>query len=523
MLSENLSKLTLFQTLVPGIPAEVLSGDPSDNCLERLRGHLRDLEVGVEEVRQAKLVVLGNGRVGKTQVCRRLRALAYDETVATTHGITVTAEPWAGSTEGEVLNIWDFGGQDIYHGAHTLFMTTSAVFMIVWHPDFETAGEQSVDGMIFRNYPLPYWLEYVRTLGRKDSPVVVVQARCERPQQEVRRLPTDDRFLQFSSLKPCWYSAKTDRGRGALEDALRDAIQSLRERDGTIGSGRMRVLGQLEAWRNEDQNRKPNDRQHRTLSQQEFRGLCDEIGGVSSPESLLEYLHNLGVVFYRPNLFHDRIILDQSWALEAVYAVFDRRKAFPLITSQHGGFTRSLLAMTAWREYSEPEQRLFLSLMESCGIAFVHREEDKRLGLETEYLAPDLLPTRDAVSAQLAGRWNEDEESWRLEYEYSFLHPGLMRALICDVGERSHEAGVYWKYGLWVYEKATGCQALLEQHMADDRRGADHAAPPGPPPRRPRPLAARAHRATQPSVRLPGPGAHGGPAWSATSRGGKCG
>ena len=61
--------------------------------------------------------------------------------------------------------------------------------------------------------------------------------------------------------------------------------------------------------------------------------------------------------------------------------------------------------------------------------------------------------------------------SWRLEYEYSFLHPGLMRALICDVGERSHEAGVYWKYGLWVYEKATSCQALLEQHMADDRRG----------------------------------------------------
>jgi internalin A len=177
------------------------------------------------------------------------------------------------------------------------------------------------------------------------------------------------------------------------------------------------------------------------------------------------------VVFHQPRLFHDRIILDQSWALEAVYTVFDRRKALPLIASQGGRFTRSLLAMTAWRDYSEPEQRLFLSLMESCGIAFVVRVKDERLGLETEYLAPDLLLDKAAVGAQLAGRWNDGERTWRLEYEYPFLHPGLMRALICDVGQRSGEAGVYWRYGLWVYEKNTGCRVFLEQEMDDERRG----------------------------------------------------
>ena len=472
VMKESLAQLTLFQTTVQGLPGEIASAQSHDNCLERVRDHLRDLEAGAEEVREAKLVLVGNGRVGKTQICRRLRGLAYDDRIPSTHGITVTSEKSTGSPGDDALNIWDFGGQDIYHGAHTLFMQTSAVFMIAWHPDFESAGEQSLDGVMFRNYPLSYWLAYVRTLGRKDCPVVVVQTRCERPEQELRRLPVDDRFQQFRSLKPCWYS-KTDRGRGALNDAVKDAIEFLRERDGiaTIGAGRMRVMRQLEAWRNEDQVRTAHDRQHRTLSQGEFRALCETIGGVRSPESLLEYLHNVGVVFYRPNLFSDRIILDQSWALEAVYAVFDRRKAFPLILSQGGRFTRSLLAMTAWSEFSEPEQRLFLSLMESCGISFVHRAADRRLQLETEYLAPDLLPGKDAVGAQLAGRWNDTEETWRVEYEYPFLHPGLMRALICDVGRRSHEAGVYWKYGLWVYEKDTGCRALLEQHMTDERRG----------------------------------------------------
>ena len=24
-----------------------------------------------------------------------------------------------------------------------------------------------------------------------------------------------------------------------------------------------------------------------------------------------------------------------------------------------------------------------------------------------------------------------------------------MRALLCDIGARAHDAGVYWKYGAW--------------------------------------------------------------------------
>ncbi|MHC9063716.1 leucine-rich repeat domain-containing protein [Nitrospira sp. CMX1] len=228
---ENLQKLVLHETTIPGIPTEVLSADLFSSCLEELRAHLVDVESGSEEIREVKLVVLGNGRVGKTQICRRLRGLPYDDTVVSTHGINVTAEPWADSTNEEILNIWDFGGQDIYHGAHTLFMKTSAVFLIAWHPDFETTGEQSADGIWFRNYPLPYWLEYVRTLGRKDCPVIVVQARCDRPEQDVHRLPVDDALLTFPSLKPCWYSAKTKRGDGALNDALQDAIEYLKNRE----------------------------------------------------------------------------------------------------------------------------------------------------------------------------------------------------------------------------------------------------------------------------------------------------
>jgi hypothetical protein len=42
-------------------------------------------------------------------------------------------------------------------------------------------------------------------------------------------------------------------------------------------------------------------------------------------------------VFYRKGLFGDRIILDQAWALDAVYAVFDRAsQGFNKIERNHG-------------------------------------------------------------------------------------------------------------------------------------------------------------------------------------------
>jgi internalin A len=473
LFSSNLDQLCLYSTTLPGLPAEALSQTPHANCLDSFRNHVRDLASGEREVREAKLVVLGNGRVGKTQICRRLSRLDFDEGVDSTHGITVTAVPWTHSSGAETLNVWDFGGQDIYHTTHTLFLNSSAVFLVAWHPDFEADRQQDSDGVAYRNFPLPYWLEYVRTFGHRRSPVVVVQTRCERPQSEVHRLPADNRYFDFEYLKPCWYSAKTDRGRGALNDAIGDAVLFLREHEGvaTIGAGRRKVLDQLETWRAEDQRRPPAERLHRILSQQEFARICEEAGGISSSDSLLRYLHNLGVVFHSEQLFNDRIILDQSWALDAVYAVFDRRKTYKLILSQNGRFTRSLLEIAAWKEYSHADRSLFLSLMQTCNICFLHKPADPKLGTEDEYIAPDILPPKQSVETQLAGRWRESEEIRILQYDYPFLHGGLMRALICEIGSKSQDAGVYWKSGAWVYEKRSGAQAMIESEMLSDRRG----------------------------------------------------
>ena len=80
-LKPSLRRLILYKTQIPGVPAEVLSQDDETNCLNSLRAHLEDLKTGRDAAADIKLMILGNGRVGKTQICRRLRGENYDDTV----------------------------------------------------------------------------------------------------------------------------------------------------------------------------------------------------------------------------------------------------------------------------------------------------------------------------------------------------------------------------------------------------------------------------------------------------------
>jgi internalin A len=335
-----LAHLVMHETRVPGVPAAVLSQAWREDCLDSLRTHVADLKAGRMRVPDVKLLVLGNGGVGKTQLCRRLRDEDYDECVPSTHGISVTGAPLETPDDQARarLHLWDFGGQDLYHGTHVLFTRTSAIALLAWSPATENADAHVIDGTTFRNHPLDYWVDYARHLGHRGSPVLVIQTRCDSFKDDVPCPVAEAKlFAAFPWHKLLRYSARTERGRDALNEALAEATQWLRERDGiaVIGRGRYRVQQKLEALRDADAARPPGARQYRTLTQAHFQRLCEEAGDVSSPEHLLAYLHTIGIVFYQRGLFGDAIILDQGWALDAIYAVFDRENSYRHIRRQH--------------------------------------------------------------------------------------------------------------------------------------------------------------------------------------------
>jgi internalin A len=463
---ESLKSLIVHNVSLSGIPAEVLSPDPNTSCLETLRAHLSDLKAGESAVPDVKILVIGNGRIGKTQLCRRLRGEPFEVDADSTHGITVTGTdvPLKG-VEPARLHLWDFGGQDLYHGTHALFMRTRAVFVLLWTPESENTETHEHGGMTFRNQPLAYWLGYVRHLAGTDCPVLVVQNQCDTPADERLHPPLDDAALaDFGYRKLLHYSAKEDRCRAALDEALRESIAWLRAKQGQarIGKGRLAVKRRLEAMRDADAELPVAEKRHRTIAQEHFHELCAEASGVSSPPLLLDYLHQCGIVFYRKGLFGDRIVLDQAWALDAVYAVFNRKKCYKQLQHLRGRFTRPLLEALVWQDYSVEEQNLFLSMMRSCGICFIHRRGSRDEEIETEYIAPDLLPERSVVADEIEARWPVEELYEEMGIEYRFLHPGLVRGIISRVGREAGQTAIYWNEGVCGYERKTRSHVLLE-------------------------------------------------------------
>lgn len=456
---ESLQEVLLHKATLGEVPGEVLSQSGNDNCLPRLRAHFRDLGAGAVRVRDAKLLVLGNGRVGKTQLVRQLAGEGFDEAVASTHGVVVRPvdldDPGDGEGEGAParLWVWDFGGQDIYHATHTLFMRSRGIYLVAWTPGQEDSATHLHEGRPYRNRPLPWWLAQVVEFGGAAAPLIVVQTQADHVRDRRPLPPTAQAaYERFATRVHLDHSAVTPRGAEDLRAALAEAYATIPKP--VIGRVRAAVQARLAGM--------IAGRTARTLTRDDFARLCDECGGVADAGLFLETLHHAGVVFHQAGYFDDDIILDQEWAIAAIYAVFDRaNKVVAAIESNGGRFTRPLLGALVWdAQHSPAEQELFLAMMRSCGICFALQG-----GEAPVYVAPDLLPP-----ARPAG-WDGTGAAAVQTRRYRHLPDALVRNVIAAVGAEAGAEGQYWRHGLRVHETRRGSDALIEARIAPDGAG----------------------------------------------------
>jgi internalin A len=68
-------------------------------------------------------------------------------------------------------------------------------------------------------------------------------------------------------------------------------------------------------------------------------------------------------VFYRSGLFKNQVILDQNWALEAIYSIFHRDKCLKQLKKLHSRFSREDLELLIWSGYTAAEQKAFLGMI----------------------------------------------------------------------------------------------------------------------------------------------------------------
>ena len=101
---------------------------------DALATYLSSLEGAVKQY-EAKLLLVGEGNVGKTSLVASLKRDPFVEGRSTTHGIEISpitlGHPSLASDM--TLRTWDFGGQQVYRVTHQFFFTRRALYAIVWH------------------------------------------------------------------------------------------------------------------------------------------------------------------------------------------------------------------------------------------------------------------------------------------------------------------------------------------------------------------------------------------------------
>jgi hypothetical protein len=105
--------------------------------------------------------------------------------------------------------------------------------------------------------------------------------------------------------------------------------------------------------------------------------------------------------------------------------------------------------------------------MISCGICFVYQKGDPAREIETEYIAPELLPelSDPTVKSSLEERWDDHGPELNQTFEVDYLQPGLVASLIARGGKQFGDRAYYWKEGFYFYDQNTRSRVRVDASL----------------------------------------------------------
>ena len=132
--------------------------------IDGIREYFWELETeGEDYIYEAKLLIVGEGWAGKTTLAKKIQNPDYVlQKEKSTEGIEVIR--WSfDMADGKPfqVNIWDFGGQEIYHATHQFFLTKRSLYFLV-------ADSRKEDTDFY------YWLSVAELLS-DNSPLLIVK------------------------------------------------------------------------------------------------------------------------------------------------------------------------------------------------------------------------------------------------------------------------------------------------------------------------------------------------------------
>jgi internalin A len=419
-------------------------GDPLPELVNRgfeaLAVYLRSLDDAIA-LYEAKLLLVGEGNVGKTSLAAALRGAPFVKDRPTTHGIEIwpLAFHHPSLDLDMTLRAWDFGGQEVYRVTHQFFFSRRALYVVVWNAR-EGHEQDQAEG----------WLRRIRLRVGRDVRAMVVATHCE------ERLPDlDYRHLEsvFPDMLAGSFEVDNRTGFGLAE--LRQAISRQAARLPQMGqeishrwlAARDEILALAQA--------EPQIRYER------FAKICKRHGVVGDEiVTLAELMHDLGHVIYysEDEGLRDIVVLNPEWLTKAISYVLEDKH-----TKEAGGVLDHARLKSIWQArkdgqaYSARYHPYFLRLMEKFDVSY-RLEGDELHSLVAQLVQHErpVLPWQSRTQAPPGMR------VLTLVCRLSEPAPGLIPWL--TVRHQRASTGLHWRRGVFLRHPITAyaSEAVVE-------------------------------------------------------------
>lgn len=452
----NLKELKLTNCKISVLPKELfylpnlksieITGNPlvdppieiASKGIEYVKYYFEELDSSIEKdfLYEVKLLLIGEERAGKTTIAEALSipGFKFDLYKKSTQGIDI--KKWIiGQDKLNIgkdfqVNIWDFGGQEIYHATHQFFFTKRSIYFLV------TEARKDL-----RHDDLFYWLNLIEVLGN-NSPVTILINKSDQPYTFFATDSYREKFPNILGTKNISCLPEYNNTITELKETVY-SILSNKDLMPDVGVELPKVWVDI---RNELNCIK--DVGVFYIMTNRYFSICKKYGMNEERALFLsDYFHDLGVFLHFQNdlVLKDTVFLNFEWVTNAVYCVLDN----PKIVSNHGFFDNADLEII-WKKNNYYAKRLeLLTLMKNEKFEVCFEIEEGR------YLAPQLLHPD-----KLLFNFKKDQNISSIEYRYEFMPKGIISRFIVKRHDMIFNK-MYWKHGVVLAYKST--MAIVEE------------------------------------------------------------
>ncbi|MCC3456842.1 MAG: leucine-rich repeat domain-containing protein [Microcoleus sp. PH2017_08_TRC_O_A] len=408
----KLEKLDLRNNPLP-ISPEVLGDTENPGTPAAIFNYLRQLRSGeVLPLNEAKVLLVGQGSVGKTSLINRLTHNQYNPNQPQTDGLNITNWQITVNTKPVKLKVWDFGGQEIYHATHQFFLTKRSLYLLV--SNCRTSEDEN---------RLEYWLKLIESFG-DASPVILVGNKCDEQPLDLNRKALRDKYPNIKAIIET--SCQSGTGIDELRSAIHTEISQLKEVYDLLPLSWFQVKQRLE---NLDKD---------FISISEYATICatENILAETDQTQLIGLLHNLGIVlnFREHPILQSTNILNPHWVTEGIYALLsdDALKVKTKGILTYADLSRILDST----KYPSHRYNCLTELMGEFQLCFPLSHCTPRT-----FLIPGILPKEEPENTKLAG------ETLEFQYHYRILPDSILSRFIVLMHEKIHNS-THWRTGV---------------------------------------------------------------------------